>query len=106
MKKVVQALIVAGMLIIPALSYLDDYHDPNDHSKYYDHGWIIEQQRQQGMEYEQRKAEDQVQMDALEKVKRQTQSFEIQENIIKELIRTETESQDSYNPICPYGGCG
>ncbi|MBW2490872.1 MAG: hypothetical protein JRE65_06980 [Deltaproteobacteria bacterium] len=106
MKKVVKALIVAGMLIIPALSYLDDYHDPNDHSKYYDHGWIIEQQRQQGMEYEQRKAEDQVQMDALEKVKRQTQSFENQENIMNELRGTEAESQDSYDPVCPDFGCG
>ena len=105
MNKIVQALIVAGMLIIPALSYLDDYHDPNDHSKYHDQSWIMEHQRQQGLEYEQRRSEDQVQMDSLEKMERQTQSFENQENIMKELRGTETESQDSYNPICPYGAC-
>ena len=106
MKKVLQALIVAGMLIVPTLSYLDDYHDSNDHSKYYDHAWIIKQQRQQDLEHEQWRSGDQVQMDSLEKAKRQTQSFDNQENIMKELRGTEAESQDSYNPVCPYGACG
>lgn len=64
------------MVIVPALSYLDDYHDPNNHSKYYDHGWIMEQQRQQNLEHEQWRSGDQVQMDSLEIAKRQTQSVE------------------------------
>ena len=36
-------------------------------------------------------------MDSLEKAKRQTQSFDNQENIMKKLRGTEAESQDSYN---------
>ena len=55
MNKIVQALIVVGMLIVPALSNLDDYNDPNDQSKYNDHGWMMEKQRQQYLEYEQEK---------------------------------------------------
>ena len=106
MKKLIQTFIVAGMLIIPALSYLGDYNDPNDHSKYNDHRWIMEQQRQQNLEYEQEKLWDQMVMDALENEERQTQVFDNQENIIKELRGTRIYKEDSYDSVCPYGGCG
>lgn len=105
MKKLIQTFLVVGMLIIPALSYLGDYNDPNDHSKYNDHGWIMQQQRQQNLEYEQEKLWDQMVMDALENEKRQTQVFENQENITKKLKGTKTESQDSYDSVCPFGSC-
>lgn len=106
MNKIVQALIVVGMMIVPALSNLDDYNDPNDHSKYNDHGWMMEKQRQQYLEYEQEKLWDQMVMDALENEERQTQVFDNQENIIKEIRGTDIYKEDSYDSVCPYGGCG
>lgn len=106
MEKLIQTLIIAGMLIVPALSYLDDYHNLNDHSKYPDQERIMEQQRQQDLEYEQKRLNDQIQMETWEDEERQRQVLENKEKLIKEVRRTETESQYSYDPVCLNGGCG
>jgi len=106
MKKIIQALIVVFMLIVPALSYLDDYHDIDDRFKYNNEGWGMDEQGQQSLDYEQERMNDQIQIDALENEKRQTQTIGNPKNIMNELRGTETESQDSKDPVCPYGGCG
>ena len=45
-------------------------------------------------------------MDALENEERQTQVFDNQENIIKEIRGTDIYKEDAYDSVCPYGGCG